>query len=159
MSQILVCAYRSVIFRRKRTESESHSLVSEGLREAIRSYLEMTEGHNHSWDTWAETVCQSERKKSVSQTERRHNNCHASAAAQSNYWKRSSACPHVMFTDCPGIAAGQRHYTVWKWELETLSARGLFLCRLWVCKVVHIIKSVRHLVFSFDLNVSLNIIT
>ncbi|XP_029989672.1 src-like-adapter 2 [Sphaeramia orbicularis] len=41
---------RSVIFRRKRTESD-HSLVSEGLREAISSYLQMTEGTDHSWDT------------------------------------------------------------------------------------------------------------
>lgn len=41
---------RSVIFRRKRTESD-HSLVSEGLREAITSYLQMTEGNDHSWDT------------------------------------------------------------------------------------------------------------
>ncbi|XP_047439452.1 src-like-adapter 2 isoform X2 [Mugil cephalus] len=41
---------RSVIFKRKRTES-GHSLVSEGLREAISSYLQMTEGHDHSWDT------------------------------------------------------------------------------------------------------------
>lgn len=40
---------RSVIFRRKRTESD-HSLVSEGLREAINSYLQMTEGNEHSWD-------------------------------------------------------------------------------------------------------------
>lgn len=41
---------RSVIFRRKRTESD-HSLVSEGLREAISSYLQMTEDNDHSWDT------------------------------------------------------------------------------------------------------------
>ncbi|XP_026203233.1 src-like-adapter 2 [Anabas testudineus] len=41
---------RSVIFRRKRTESDN-SLVSEGLREAITSYLQMTEGNDHSWDT------------------------------------------------------------------------------------------------------------
>ncbi|XP_023254772.1 src-like-adapter 2 [Seriola lalandi dorsalis] len=41
---------RSVIFRRKRTESDN-SLVSEGLREAISSYLQMTEGNDHSWDT------------------------------------------------------------------------------------------------------------
>ncbi|KAM3622223.1 uncharacterized protein V6R79_022127 [Siganus canaliculatus] len=41
---------RSVIFKRKRTESDN-SLVSEGLREAITSYLQMTEGNNHSWDT------------------------------------------------------------------------------------------------------------
>ncbi|KAG7229652.1 hypothetical protein INR49_012696 [Caranx melampygus] len=40
---------RSVIFRRKRTESDN-SLVSEGLREAISSYLQMTEGNEHSWD-------------------------------------------------------------------------------------------------------------
>ncbi|XP_026162834.1 src-like-adapter 2 [Mastacembelus armatus] len=40
----------SVIFRRKRTESDN-SLVSEGLREAISSYLQMTEGNNHNWDT------------------------------------------------------------------------------------------------------------
>nr|XP_020448375.1 src-like-adapter 2 isoform X2 [Monopterus albus] len=38
---------RSVIFRRKRTESD-HSLVSEGLREAISSYLQITDG---TWDT------------------------------------------------------------------------------------------------------------
>lgn len=41
---------RSVIFRRKRTES-GNSLVSEGLREAINSYLLMTEGSDLSWDT------------------------------------------------------------------------------------------------------------
>lgn len=41
---------RSVIFRRKRTESDN-SLVSEGLREAITSYLQMTEGNDHSWDS------------------------------------------------------------------------------------------------------------
>ncbi|XP_041634677.1 src-like-adapter 2 [Cheilinus undulatus] len=41
---------RSVIFRRKRTESDN-SLVSEGLREAITSYLQMTEGGDYSWDT------------------------------------------------------------------------------------------------------------
>ncbi|KAF3855873.1 hypothetical protein F7725_016596 [Dissostichus mawsoni] len=41
---------RSAIFRRKRTESDN-SLVSEGLREAITSYLQMTEGNDHSWDT------------------------------------------------------------------------------------------------------------
>ncbi|XP_054473490.1 src-like-adapter 2 [Anoplopoma fimbria] len=41
---------RSVIFRRTRTESDN-SLVSEGLREAISSYLQMTEGNDHSWDT------------------------------------------------------------------------------------------------------------
>ncbi|XP_028261941.1 src-like-adapter 2 [Parambassis ranga] len=40
---------RSMIFRRKRTESDN-SLVSEGLREAISSYLQMTEGNNRSWD-------------------------------------------------------------------------------------------------------------
>uniref|UniRef100_A0A8C9ZYZ0 Src like adaptor 2a n=1 Tax=Sander lucioperca TaxID=283035 RepID=A0A8C9ZYZ0_SANLU len=33
-----------------RTESDN-SLVSEGLREAITSYLQMTEGNDHSWDT------------------------------------------------------------------------------------------------------------
>nr|XP_046240620.1 src-like-adapter 2 [Scatophagus argus] len=41
---------RSVIFRRKRTELDQ-SLVSEGLREAITSYLQMTEGSDHTWDT------------------------------------------------------------------------------------------------------------
>ncbi|KAK7907460.1 hypothetical protein WMY93_016072 [Mugilogobius chulae] len=41
---------RSVIFREKRTES-SNCLVSEGLREAISSYLQMTEGSDLSWDT------------------------------------------------------------------------------------------------------------
>ncbi|XP_044075983.1 src-like-adapter 2 [Siniperca chuatsi] len=41
---------RSVILKRKRTESDN-SLVSEGLREAITSYLQMTEGNDHSWDT------------------------------------------------------------------------------------------------------------
>ncbi|XP_071773563.1 src-like-adapter 2 isoform X1 [Centroberyx gerrardi] len=45
---------RSMIFRKNRAESE-HSLVSEGLREAITSYLYMTEanGQNNdgSWDT------------------------------------------------------------------------------------------------------------
>ena len=44
-----VCC-RSMIFRKKRAESDN-SLVSEGLREAITSYLQMTEGHDHSWDT------------------------------------------------------------------------------------------------------------
>ncbi|KAK5872958.1 hypothetical protein PBY51_013612 [Eleginops maclovinus] len=41
---------RSMLFRRKRTESDN-SLVSEGLRDAITSYLQMTEGNDHSWDT------------------------------------------------------------------------------------------------------------
>ncbi|KAJ0023257.1 hypothetical protein NQD34_003156 [Periophthalmus magnuspinnatus] len=41
---------RSVIFQQKRTES-GHSLVSEGLREAISSYLQMTEDSDLSWDT------------------------------------------------------------------------------------------------------------
>ncbi|XP_034023154.1 src-like-adapter 2 [Thalassophryne amazonica] len=41
---------RSMIFRRKRTESDN-SLVSEGLREAISSYLYMTEGDDQSWDS------------------------------------------------------------------------------------------------------------
>ncbi|XP_070702617.1 src-like-adapter 2 [Pempheris klunzingeri] len=41
---------RSMIFRKKRTES-GNSLVSEGLREAITSYLQMTEDCDHSWDT------------------------------------------------------------------------------------------------------------
>ncbi|XP_040060508.1 src-like-adapter 2 [Gasterosteus aculeatus] len=41
---------RSVIFRKVRTESD-HSFVSEGLREAISSYLQMTEGNDDSWDT------------------------------------------------------------------------------------------------------------
>uniref|UniRef100_A0A667WZZ9 Src like adaptor 2a n=1 Tax=Myripristis murdjan TaxID=586833 RepID=A0A667WZZ9_9TELE len=44
----------SMIFKRNRTESE-HSLVSEGLREAISSYLYMTEANGNksdfSWDT------------------------------------------------------------------------------------------------------------
>ncbi|KAF7655294.1 hypothetical protein LDENG_00058000 [Lucifuga dentata] len=41
---------RSVFFRNKRTESEN-SLVSEGLREAISSYLYMTGDNSQSWDT------------------------------------------------------------------------------------------------------------
>ena len=41
---------RSAIIRRKRVDSD-HSLVSEGLREAISSYLQMTESNDHSWDT------------------------------------------------------------------------------------------------------------
>ncbi|CAB1439976.1 unnamed protein product [Pleuronectes platessa] len=41
---------RSMLFKRKRTESDN-SLVSEGLRDAISSYLQMTEGTDHSWDT------------------------------------------------------------------------------------------------------------
>ncbi|XP_069571670.1 src-like-adapter 2 isoform X1 [Brachyistius frenatus] len=41
---------RSMIFRRKRSESDN-SLVSEGLRDAISSYLQMTEGGDDSWDT------------------------------------------------------------------------------------------------------------
>ncbi|XP_013873193.1 src-like-adapter 2 [Austrofundulus limnaeus] len=41
---------RSVILKRKRTESDN-SLVSEGLREAISSYLQMTECKDHFWDT------------------------------------------------------------------------------------------------------------
>ncbi|XP_008282171.1 src-like-adapter 2 isoform X2 [Stegastes partitus] len=41
---------RSVILKRKRTESDN-SLVSEGLREAISSYLQMTDDNSHSWDT------------------------------------------------------------------------------------------------------------
>lgn len=57
-------SFRSVIFKRKRTES-GNSLVSEGLREAITSYLQMTEGNDHSWDTWGKTADQSERMKSV----------------------------------------------------------------------------------------------
>uniref|UniRef100_H3CPC9 Src like adaptor 2a n=1 Tax=Tetraodon nigroviridis TaxID=99883 RepID=H3CPC9_TETNG len=39
---------RSMIFKRERTESDN-SLVSEGLREAISSYLQMTEGDENSW--------------------------------------------------------------------------------------------------------------
>ncbi|XP_029946543.1 src-like-adapter 2 isoform X2 [Salarias fasciatus] len=41
---------RSVLLRRKRPESDN-PLVSEGLREAISSYLQMTEGDDSSWDT------------------------------------------------------------------------------------------------------------
>ncbi|CAN9512493.1 unnamed protein product [Ophioblennius macclurei] len=41
---------RSVILRRKQTESDN-SLVSEGLREAISSYLQLTEGDDSCWDT------------------------------------------------------------------------------------------------------------
>ncbi|KAM4582020.1 src-like-adapter 2 [Fundulus diaphanus] len=41
---------RSAILRRKRTESDN-SLVSDGLREAISSYLQLTECNDHSWDT------------------------------------------------------------------------------------------------------------
>ncbi|KAM6927899.1 src-like-adapter 2 [Xenentodon cancila] len=41
---------RSVILKRNRTES-GNSLVSEGLRETIHSYLQMTEDSDHSWDT------------------------------------------------------------------------------------------------------------
>ncbi|XP_061688984.1 src-like-adapter 2 [Syngnathoides biaculeatus] len=41
---------RSMILKRTRTGSEN-SLVSEGLREAISSYLQMTEGNNQCWDT------------------------------------------------------------------------------------------------------------
>ncbi|XP_061584072.1 src-like-adapter 2 [Cololabis saira] len=41
---------RSMILKRKRTDS-GNSLVSEGLREAINSYLQMTEGSDHCWDT------------------------------------------------------------------------------------------------------------
>ncbi|KAM9814227.1 src-like-adapter 2 [Neosynchiropus ocellatus] len=41
---------RSAIFRRKRTSSDN-SLVSEGLREAITSYIQLTEGTDHGWDT------------------------------------------------------------------------------------------------------------
>ncbi|XP_057700954.1 src-like-adapter 2 [Corythoichthys intestinalis] len=42
-------ASRSMILKR-RTGSDN-SLVSEGLREAISSYLQMTESNNHGWDT------------------------------------------------------------------------------------------------------------
>lgn len=42
---------RSVILRRKRSETDD-SLVSEGLREAISSYIQMTDGSDFSWDTW-----------------------------------------------------------------------------------------------------------
>lgn len=38
-----------MIFKRKRTESDN-SLVSEGLRETISSYLQMTAGDENSWD-------------------------------------------------------------------------------------------------------------
>ncbi|XP_077429758.1 src-like-adapter 2 [Vanacampus margaritifer] len=41
---------RSMILKRRRSESSS-SMVSEGLREAISSYLQMTEGNDHGWDT------------------------------------------------------------------------------------------------------------
>ncbi|XP_075904084.1 src-like-adapter 2 [Nelusetta ayraudi] len=41
---------RSVIFRRKRSEADD-SLVSEGLREAISSYIQMTDGNDFGWDT------------------------------------------------------------------------------------------------------------
>ncbi|XP_014866907.1 PREDICTED: src-like-adapter 2 [Poecilia mexicana] len=41
---------RSVILGRKRTESDN-SLVSDGLREAISSYLQLTECKDYSWDT------------------------------------------------------------------------------------------------------------
>ncbi|XP_068598839.1 src-like-adapter 2 [Brachionichthys hirsutus] len=40
---------RSMIFRKKRTQS-GNSLVSEGLREAITSYLQMTEDDGDRWD-------------------------------------------------------------------------------------------------------------
>uniref|UniRef100_A0A3Q3XD55 SH2 domain-containing protein n=1 Tax=Mola mola TaxID=94237 RepID=A0A3Q3XD55_MOLML len=41
---------RSSLFSRLPHDSDS-CLVSEGLREAISSYLQMTEGNSHSWDT------------------------------------------------------------------------------------------------------------
>ncbi|XP_068171172.1 src-like-adapter 2 [Antennarius striatus] len=40
---------KSVIFKKKRTQS-GNSLVSEGLRDAITSYLQMTEGNDDCWD-------------------------------------------------------------------------------------------------------------
>lgn len=42
---------RSMVFKRKLAESDN-PLVSEGLREAISSYLQMTEGSSDSWETW-----------------------------------------------------------------------------------------------------------
>lgn len=39
-----------MIFKRRRPESDK-SLLSEGLREAISSYLQITEGDESSWDT------------------------------------------------------------------------------------------------------------
>ncbi|TWW61577.1 Src-like-adapter 2 [Takifugu flavidus] len=41
---------RSMVFKKKLTESDN-PLVSEGLREAISSYLQMTEGSSDSWET------------------------------------------------------------------------------------------------------------
>ncbi|KAM9410443.1 src-like-adapter 2 isoform 2-T2 [Pholidichthys leucotaenia] len=41
---------RSVVLRRKTSDTDN-TLVSEGLRDAISSYLQMTEDDNHSWDT------------------------------------------------------------------------------------------------------------
>ncbi|XP_061543810.1 src-like-adapter 2 isoform X3 [Phycodurus eques] len=41
---------RSMILKRTRTGSDN-SMVSEGLREAMSSYLQLTEGNNHSWYT------------------------------------------------------------------------------------------------------------
>ncbi|XP_011612619.2 src-like-adapter 2 [Takifugu rubripes] len=41
---------RSMVFKRKLAETDN-PLVSEGLREAISSYLQMTEGSSDSWET------------------------------------------------------------------------------------------------------------
>lgn len=81
---------RSVIFRRKRAESDN-SLVSEGLREAITSYLQMTEGTNHSWDTWTKTVDQSE----IMMSDRQIDCCQILSCliCSFGHWKRLSARP------------------------------------------------------------------
>lgn len=107
---------RSVILKRKRTVSD-HSLVSEGLREAIYSYLQMTEaGENSCWDTWGKTA---------------EWDCNSSAAAWGSHWKRPSTRPSAVFRDCPGIARGLRHYAVWRYAvLQTIWAGGLLL---WMC--------------------------
>lgn len=78
------CLQRSVILKRKRTDSDN-CLVSEGLREAISSYLQMTECKDHFWDTWGKAFA------SLSETESRRSvkYCPVTAAAWANHRRRS----------------------------------------------------------------------
>lgn len=117
---------RSVIFRRKRTESD-HSLVSEGLREAITSYLQMTEGNDHSWDTWGKTVNQSEGMKPDSMRTVRYSP--VSSKVWVSHCKRSSECLNVVLVDHIGVARGlSRDTTMFEVESYYVSERRLFLC-------------------------------
>lgn len=100
---------RSVIFKRKRTESDN-SLVSEGLREAISSYLQMTEGNSNSWEPWGKTVDQSERMNSD-----RDGRMVSCLTVLAHHRKRSSARPNG-FAGRPGAAGELRHYNIWSFD-------------------------------------------